>query len=50
MDPDQTAHMSSLVWVVTFSLKTTEASMRKTGEKILVVILVLWDLSCISFR
>ena len=38
MDPDQTAHMSSLVWVLTFYVKTTDTFRRMTGEKTLVVI------------
>ena len=38
MDPDQTAHMSSLVWGLTFCLKTTNTFRRMTGEKTLVVI------------
>ena len=38
MDPDQTAHMSNLVWVLTFCLKTTDTFRRMTGEKTLVVI------------
>ena len=38
MDPDQTAHMSSLVWVLTFCLKTSDTFRRMTGEKTLVVI------------
>ena len=36
MDPDQTAHMNSLVWVLTFCLKTTDTFRRMTGEKTLV--------------
>ena len=38
VDPDRTAHMSGLVRVLTFCLKTTEAFRRMTGEKTLVVI------------
>ena len=38
MDPDQTVHMSSLVRVLTFCLKTTDTFRRMTGEKTLVVI------------